>query len=112
MFGNPSAGHQVLRNLGLGVVFVIFNNAMWEEVERAALAVFPKGQASRRNRVPVAPLGDYAAYEKMVEVYGGYGQRVEKPDDLPGALDRAIKAAKKGQQALLNVIVSRRGAPP
>ena len=112
MFGNPTAGHQVLRNLGLGVVFVIFNNAMWEEVERAALAVFPKGQASRRNRVPVAPLGEHAAYEKIMDVYGGYGERVEKPDALPKAIERAIKAAKKGQQALLNVIVSRRGAPP
>jgi acetolactate synthase-1/2/3 large subunit len=112
MFGNPSAGHQVLRNLGLGVLFVIFNNAMWEEVERAALAVFPKGQASRRNRVPVAPLGDYASYEHMMEVYGGYGERVDKPDELPKALQRALKAVKKNQQALLNVIVSRRGAPP
>jgi acetolactate synthase-1/2/3 large subunit len=112
MFGNPTAGHQVLRNLGLGVLFVIFNNAMWEEVERAALAVFPKGQASKRNRVPVAPLGDYAGYEHMMEVYGGYGERVEKPEDLPGALERAIKQVKKNRQALLNVIVSRRGAPP
>jgi acetolactate synthase-1/2/3 large subunit len=112
MFGNPSAGHQVLRNLGLGVLFVIFNNAMWEEVERAALAVFPKGQASRRNRVPVAPLGDHPAYEHMMEVYGGYGERVEKPQDLPGALARALKEVRRNRQALLNVIVSRRGAPP
>ena len=95
-----------------GTMFVVFNNAMWEEVERAALAVFPKGQASRRNRVPVAPLGDHPAYEHMMEVYGGYGERVEKPADLPGALARALKEVKKNRQALLNVIVSRRGAPP
>ena len=48
----------------------------------------------------------------MMAIYGGYGERVEKPGDLPGALDRAIKQVKKNRQALLNVIVSRRGAPP
>ena len=44
MFGNPTAGHQVLRNMGLAVLFVVFNNAMWEEVERAALAFSPRAR--------------------------------------------------------------------
>ena len=39
-----------------------------------------------------------------MEVADGYGERVEKPSDMPGALDRALKAISNGQQALLNII--------
>ena len=108
MFGNPTAGHQLLRALGLPVLFIIFNNAMWEEVERAALAVFPDGHASRANRVPVADLGPAPHYEHMMRVYDGHGECVEAPQDLPGALDRALAAVKDGRQALLNIIVGHR----
>jgi hypothetical protein len=41
-------------------------------------------------------------------VAGGYGERVEDPDKLPGAIDRAMNEIAKGRQALLN-IVSRNG---
>ncbi|HXY99087.1 MAG TPA: thiamine pyrophosphate-requiring protein [Stellaceae bacterium] len=113
MFGNPTAGHQVLRALDLPVLFVIFNNAMWEEVGRAALSVFPDGHAARANRIPVADLGPAAAYEHMMAVYGGHGERVEAPADLPAALDRALHAVTvEKRQALLNLIVGRRGARP
>jgi acetolactate synthase-1/2/3 large subunit len=109
MFGNPTAGHQVLRTLDLAVLFVIFNNARWEEVERATLSVFPDGAAARANRVPIAELGPAAAFEHMMAVYGGYGERVEAPEDLPAALERAIHAVTvERRQALLNLIVGHR----
>jgi acetolactate synthase-1/2/3 large subunit len=109
MFGNPTAGHQVLRALDLPVLFIIFNNAMWEEVERAALAVFPDGHAARSNRVPVAHLGPPADYQHMMEIYGGYGERVDDPAELPAALQRALHAVTvEKRQALLNLIVGHR----
>ena len=40
-------------------------------------------------------------YEKMVEMVGGYAERVEDPDELRPALDRALGA---GTIALLNVV--------
>jgi acetolactate synthase I/II/III large subunit len=109
MFGNPTAGHMVLRALDLPVLFIIFNNSRWEEVERAALAVFPKGRAAQANRVPVADLGPQANYEHMMGVYGGHGERVERPEDLPKALERAIRVVREEKrQALLNLIVGHR----
>jgi acetolactate synthase I/II/III large subunit len=113
MFGNPTAGHYVLSALQLPVLFIIFNNGMWEEVEGSALRVFPKGQASRANQVPVAQLGPNPNYEYLMQVYGGYGERVDQPDQLPGALQRALHAVRvEKRQALLNLIVGRRGAAP
>ena len=109
MFGNPTAGHMVLRALDLPILFIIFNNSRWEEVERAALAVFPDGRAAKANRVPVADLGPQANYEHMMDVYGGYGERVERPEDLPKALERAIRVVRdERRQALLNLIVGHR----
>ncbi len=113
MFGNPTAGHQVAHTLGLPVLFIVFNNAMWEEVEGSALRVFPDGYAARSNRMPVADLGPVARYEHMMEIYGGYGECVETPEALPGALERAIRAVTvEKRQALLNLIVGPRGAAP
>jgi len=113
MFGNPTAGHYVLRALDLPVLFIIFNNGMWEEVEGSALRVFPQGHAARANRVPVAQLGPNPHYEHLMAVYGGYGERVDRPEQLPGALQRALRAVRiEKRQALINLVVGRRGAAP
>ena len=41
----------------------------------------------------------------VVEASGGYGEAVERPEDLPGALARAFRAVREERrQALLNVM--------
>jgi len=45
--------------------------------------------------------GDYA---KVAEGLGGYGERVEKPDEIIPAINRAKKAMAEGQAALLDII--------
>jgi thiamine pyrophosphate-dependent acetolactate synthase large subunit-like protein len=45
------------------------------------------------------------AFEKICEAAGGYGERVDDPAALPGALQRALAAvANEKRQALLNLI--------
>ena len=47
-------------------------------------------------------------YEEIIRAFDGYGERVEAPDALPGALRRALKAVREERrQALLNVICQR-----
>lgn len=48
----------------------------------------------------------YGDYSKVAEGLGGYGERVEKPDDLIPAISRALKAMAKGQAALLDIITA------
>ena len=45
----------------------------------------------------------YTRYDKMAEALGGYGEYVEKPEDIGPALVRAQKKVDEGMVALVNV---------
>jgi acetolactate synthase-1/2/3 large subunit len=88
----------------LPVVTVILNNAMWGAVRKATLGLHPDGAASRINRAPLTYLDPAPDYHKIVEASDGHGEEVKSPQDLPGALERAIKAVEVDKrQAVLNV---------
>jgi acetolactate synthase-1/2/3 large subunit len=77
---------------------------MWGAVKRNTREVYPDGYAAKSNREPLTYFEPGSKFEKAVEVVDGYGERVENPSDMPGAIDRALKAIGDGRQALLNVI--------
>ena len=55
--------------------------------------------------MPLANLEPSPDFEKVIEASGGYGERVETPDQLAPALERAVHAVKVDKrQALINVI--------
>jgi acetolactate synthase-1/2/3 large subunit len=105
MFCNPAAAHHASALHGLPVLFVVMNNAMWGAVQRSTLGMYPEGLASKSNAPPFVGLGKLPAFERICEAAGGYGERVEDPASLPGALQRALAIVRtEGRQALLNVI--------
>jgi acetolactate synthase-1/2/3 large subunit len=105
MFCNPAAVHHASALHELPVLFVVMNNGMWGAVERSTLAMYPDGLAARSNEPPFVALRKLPAFEKICEAAGGYGERVEDPGALPGALQRAMSVVKdERRQALLNVI--------
>jgi acetolactate synthase-1/2/3 large subunit len=105
MFSNPAAVHHASTLHDLPVLFVVMNNAMWGAVQRSTLAMYPDGMASRSNEANFVQLGKLPAFEQICEAAGGYGERVDDPSSLPGALERAISVVKnERRQALLNVI--------
>lgn len=104
MFGNPTASHFVSEAMKLPVLYVVFNNARWAAVHRSTLAMYPKGIAAGMKEPPFATLEPSPRFEKTVEASGGYGARVDEPQDLLPALQRALEVVKKEQrQALVNV---------
>jgi acetolactate synthase-1/2/3 large subunit len=105
LFGNPVALHHASAVHKLPVLFVVMNNAMWGAVRRATLGMYPEGEAARSNKPPLIDLDELPAFEEVCAAAGGYGERVEDPAALPGALDRAVRAVTvEKRQALLNVI--------
>jgi len=109
IFSNPVAVHHAATMHKLPVLTIVINNAMWGAVRRATLGMYPDGEAAKSNKPPFIDLDDLPAFETICEASGGYGERVEDPKELPGAMKRALEAVDDGKQALLNVI-SRGGA--
>ena len=107
MFGNPTPAHFVGAAMDLPVCTIILNNRMWGSVRKATLGLHPDGAASRLNRSPLTSLEPNPHFEKLVEASGGYGERVDHAEDLPDALERALKAVDdEKRQAVLNVQTS------
>ncbi len=104
MFGNPTPSHYVGAANDLPVLTVILNNRMWGSVRKATLGLYPDGAAAKLNRAPLTTLEPTPDYEKIVTASGGYGEKVDAAEDLPAALERALKAVEvEKRQAVLNV---------
>jgi acetolactate synthase-1/2/3 large subunit len=105
IFGAPTAAHWVSRAYHLPVLWVIFNNRAWNAVKRAVQGHAPDGWAVRTGTMMLSDLDPAPDYELVCQASGGYGERVEDPEALPGALARALRVVREERrQALLNVI--------
>ncbi len=109
MFNVPSACHFVQRAENLPTLTVIANNEQWFAVRRATTAMYPDGRASKANSLPVVDLTPSPDYSKIVEFCDGYGETVEDPAKLHGALERGLKAVDNGNPAVINVRTSAGG---
>jgi acetolactate synthase I/II/III large subunit len=105
IFANPTACHWVAEAHALPVLTVVFNNALYGALRNSTLAMYRDGAAaSRDGGRMLAELGPAPAFEALVAASGGHGERVQRPEDVPAALARAVAAVRGGRQALLNVI--------
>ena len=77
----------------ISVVCLIGNNGIW------ALEKHP--MQSMLGASIAADLGAKTRYDKVVEALGGYGEMVERPEEIRPALERAFKS---GLPACINVI--------
>ena len=104
IFANPTACHQIAAAEGIPILVVIFNNAGWGAVARATRAMYPDGHAVQANRMPLTwfdPAPDFAA---IARACGCWGDTVDDPELLPGALDRALAEVRdNGRCAVLDV---------
>jgi len=66
--------------------------------------MYPEGRAAKSNRLPLVDLAPSPSFEKSIEVSDGYGEKVDDPAKLHGAMERAFTAMSDGRSALLNVV--------
>jgi acetolactate synthase-1/2/3 large subunit len=104
MFGNPTASHWVQEKFKLPVLSIVFNNSRYGAVRRATLSMFKDGAAGEDDGRFFADLDPSPPFDEFVKAQGGHGERVERPEDVPAALQRARDAVRSGKQALLNII--------
>jgi acetolactate synthase-1/2/3 large subunit len=67
--------------------------------------MYPDGYGTHANRMPLVGLEPSPRFETVVTASDGYGERVERPEQLAPALERAVHAVKiQKRQALVNVV--------
>jgi acetolactate synthase-1/2/3 large subunit len=104
MFGNPTVSHWVQQKFKLPILSIVFNNSRYGAVRRATLSMFKDGVAGETDGRFLADLDPSPPFDEFVTAQGGHGERVERPEDVPAALKRALDAVHGGKQVLLNVI--------
>ena len=100
-FANPLACHMISNSLDLPILVIVLNNGVWNAVRRAALALYPDGQASKMNVMPITSLHPSPEYTKIAEANGHWAERVETGTDLPAALERALDVIKNERRLAL-----------
>jgi acetolactate synthase-1/2/3 large subunit len=103
MFSNPTACHYTSQMQQLPVLTIIYNNALYGAVRHSTLDMYAHGVAAEADGRLLADL-PAPSYDTIVAAHDGHGERVDKPADLPAALQRAAAAVRRGQQALVNVV--------
>lgn len=84
-----------LARFEMPVVFVVGNDAGWGEIRIPQVGMYgAEGEIATR----LAP----TPYERLVDVFGGHGERVERPQELAPALERALGS---GEVAVVNVML-------
>jgi acetolactate synthase-1/2/3 large subunit len=92
-FGFSGMDFDTLARHGVNVVGVMGNNGIWALEKHPMEFLYGYSVA--------ADLRPGTRYDQVVEALGGYGELVERPGDLRGALERAFNA---GKPALVNVL--------
>ena len=105
MFSAPTACHFTAQKYRIPFLTVVYNNQVWNASIAAARGLYPDGVARKTNNFPGTDLSPSPQFELTAQACGAYAERVEEPDQIPRALERALKAVKEdGRQALLNVV--------
>jgi acetolactate synthase I/II/III large subunit len=92
-FGFSGMEFDTLARHGVNVVGVMGNNGIWALEKHPMEFLYGYSVA--------ADLRPGTRYDRVVEALGCHGELVERPQDLRGALDRALSA---GKPALVNVL--------
>ena len=91
---------ETMARFGIPAVIVIANNSGWAMIGMTENFIRPDDIA--RDGQCNTTLPHMVSYEKMVEIWGGYGELVTDPDEILPAIRRA---AANGKPSIVNVEV-------
>ena len=93
-FGLNGMEFESMARQKLPIVAIIGNDGAWGQIKHP--------QRSMIGHATAAELSPGIRYDKMVEALGGYGELVERPEDIRPALERAFAS---GLPACVNVLI-------
>ena len=93
------------QELGLPLLVVLFDNAGYASQKGDVIAYYPQGAAVQSGRFAGTSITPRPEYAKLAEAYGGYGEKVERAQDVRAALQRGLEQAAKGRLALIHMVL-------
>ena len=90
---------------GLPILIIVFNNGKYSVMQSIHLGWYPEGEANTTQDFHGVHIPG-PDYQGLVEPFGGYGQKVERPSELRPALRRALDEVKSGRTAIVDVVLA------
>jgi acetolactate synthase-1/2/3 large subunit len=107
VFANPVACHQLAEAAGIPVLTVVLNNAGYGAVRHSVTDLYPAGYAAKHDELPLTSLAPSPDFAMVAAASRAHTETVDDGADLPGALDRAIRAVVDDRrQALIDVRIA------
>ncbi|MBX9776820.1 MAG: hypothetical protein K2Y71_20770 [Xanthobacteraceae bacterium] len=88
----------------LPLLIIVCNNKKYAVMERLHNRFYPKGTAITTKDYYGVHINN-SRYEQAAAVVGGYGQLIEHPGELRGAVKTALASIEAGKPAILNVVL-------
>lgn len=103
LWGDGAAGFSIMEfdtfaRHGIPVIAVIGNDACWTQIERDQTPTLGDDVACNLTHMD---------YQTVAEGCGAKGIRVESPDEIDAALDKALELSRAGHPVLVNVIIGK-----
>ena len=92
------------REFSLPVMSVIFNNKKYAAMQGMHLKMYPKGIAVDTDVFHGTHI-QAPDFTKVAEAFGAYGERVEDPEKVQGALKNGLEALRAGKSAIIDVVI-------
>jgi len=105
LFSLPSNVHWMARKYNAPFLTIILNNRGWKSPMLSALAVHKQGYSSKSTsdelHVTFDPSCDHA--QVAVAAGAGFGVTVKRPDEIDGALTKALETVRNGRAAVVDI---------
>jgi len=106
VFGCPIAALWAAKTHQAPFLCIIFNNGLYKAAKQSLQEAYGENSCSERTctwvGMDIAPSPDYAT---IARACGCYGEKVQHPEDIHGALKRALEEVRAGNPAVLDVVV-------
>ena len=99
------AGLGASQEHNLPLLILLFDNQGYFSQKSDVVREYPQGWAVRANKfvgTSITPMPNYAV---LAHAYGGFGVKVERPQDVRPALEHGLEALARGQLALLHFVL-------
>src|SRR5919198_1404834 len=93
------------QELNLPLLILLFDNAGYQSQKNDVVREYPEGWAVRTNKfvgTSITPMPNYAI---LAHAFGGFGVKVERPQDVRPALQHGLEALARGQLALIHFVL-------